>query len=145
MLLNLSLCRSRSQPSHHKCFTQDASPQAGTTFLSPQAEGQPKLIRMRDSTRKASLQTQKRHLQAYRSKPNRSKSKMPRVFRKTKKTKKTKEWHELVMYILFCTSLHIYCTYIQFRRRWKAHKAVGLLHPLVVQSKRSKFGEYRKA
>jgi len=34
------------------------------------------------------------------------------------------------MYILFCTSLHIYCTYIQFKRRWKAHKAVGLLYPL---------------
>lgn len=37
---------------------------------------------------------------------------------------------ELVMYILFCTSLHIYCTYIQFKRRWKAHKAIGLLYPL---------------
>lgn len=44
--------------------------------------------------------------------------------------KKKSNGTELVMYILFCTSLHIYCTYIQFKRRWKAHKAIGLLYPL---------------
>lgn len=45
---------------------------------------------------------------------------------------------ELVMYILFCTSLHIYCTYIQFKRRWKAHKAIGLLYPLSGTKKKVK-------
>lgn len=54
----------------------------------------------------------------------------PRAENSMLRIKKKSSGTELVMYILFCTSLHIYCTYIQFKRRWKAHKAIGLLYPL---------------
>lgn len=80
-------------------------------------------------------------LLSVRWKPPRSKNKMSHVFRKKKKNHMT--WACNVYFILHKLAyiLHIHSV----QERMEGTQGSWLLHPLVVQSKRSKFGEYRKA